>query len=125
MTHPIADASLAAQAERALQARFAPNTGPSLYGAAFRTVRGRELSLQRERQDAIYLWAECFDSAAFPSIEVRNRSNPGQPYGEDQPRPSNLNAKRAPRLMRGNVAYYLRISSLADLNAFFDWYEKQ
>lgn len=113
--------NLASQADAALTSRFGRDGQPSHYISAYRTRHGRALVLEKERQQDIFLWAECFD-ARFDEVAINNRSFPGQPYHADQPRNSNLNASRASRLMRGNPAYYLKFPTLVSLERFLDWY---
>ena len=99
-----------------------PHTGKFTQSiACFQTPKGREIAVQRRRTDACYVWVQRYDTS-IAGITVRNTKTPGMPYSKDQPRSSNLNAKNAPKLMKGNKAWYLEIESLGALKKLIAWY---
>ena len=120
---PASETKKAQEAESILKQAIKPTAAPTKYIAGFRTERGRELALERNRNTAIYLWAEI-QNPDIKGIKVMNQANPGMPYSANQPRNSNLNNKNAPRLKEGKEVYYLKIDDAAVLRAFVDWYRK-
>jgi hypothetical protein len=108
-------------AEEELAKHLSSTSNGTQYIAGFRTKRGRELALERNR-DSVFVWVECIESG-LPGITIRNVKNPGMPYSKDQGRNSNLNATNAPRLMRGKPAFYLEVAGVEDLKELIRWYQ--
>lgn len=111
--------STGAIAENILDARLARIAKPTRYIAGFRTPRGRELALERERKTGVFLWAEDVTSGV-PARFMEMHEH----YNAHAPRNSNLNSKNAPRLQLGNPASYWRLSPEL-LPDFLDWYCSQ
>lgn len=105
----------AQQAEATLMGLFEPIGSTTKYIQAFRTRRGRELAIERDR-DGIYVWTE--------QAEDRPISLPmPEPYPAGRSRNSNL-APNAKRLASGKHAYYWRLSSPQELAELCAWYAK-
>lgn len=116
----VADTTLIAQAEAIVTSRFAALGKPTLKMASFRTAKGRQIGLAKERSTAIFLWVEGFNPS-ISGVEINNRKRPGQPYAPDQTRSTAVNAQCS-QLKFGNRAYYLRCDSTGALERFLDWY---
>ena len=117
---PTADTTLIDQAEAIVASWFARLCEPSVKMASFRTAKGRQLGLAKERSTAIFLWAEGFDPS-ISGVEINNRTRPGLPYAPDQTRSTAVNTQCS-QLKFGNRAYYLRCESTGALERFLDWY---
>lgn len=90
--------------------------------ASFVTNNGRELAIQTKPTTGIYMWFEKYNSDIL-GIEVRNREYPGMPYSANQNRSSALNDTNAPKLKKGNQAWYLKFNTQKSLDEFIAWYE--
>lgn len=113
---------MVARAESHLASIFGRIKAPTRYIAGFRTERGTELALERERQE-IYLWL-AVRPPEIPGTAVVNRANPGMPYSVLQKRNSNLRSQ-APSLWTGNRAWYVRIADMAVLGLLGEWLAAQ
>ncbi|MGA7799841.1 MAG: hypothetical protein WCC36_03440 [Gammaproteobacteria bacterium] len=91
------------------------------YIARYKTRSGRELALERDRTESIFVWLEKY-GAEIPGVSVKNEKYPGRPYERKQSRNSNLNEKNAPRLKPGNKVWYLEIETLEALRQVAAWY---
>lgn len=91
------------------------------YIARYATRSGKEIALERDRAEALYVWVQKFE-AGMPGIQVKNAKFPGLPYERKQARNSNLNDKNAPNLKVGNKVWYLELTDLAALRALCSWY---
>jgi hypothetical protein len=111
---------LTCDAEELLARHFTRIREPSLYIAGFRTSRGRELAIERIRQQP-RIWAEVAP-AGLSGMRVVNVQNPGQPYAAGQPRNSNLRSQ-APKLSMAHAATYLEFDDIAAVKSFVDWYQ--
>ena len=105
--------SLVAQAER-LCAHRLEHVASTQYIAAFRTVGGYELALERNRK-AIFCWAQPRRSASAPFTRKRV-------YLALDPRNSNLTS-HCPTLRVGVPAHYWRFDGLDAFESFLKWYE--
>ena len=119
MTMP--ESTLAHQAEELLGSLYAPLQAPTVKLAAFRTRKGRQLGLMRERKHDIFIWAECHD-ASLAGVHINNQKHPGQAYSPEQTRGSGVNSQ-CKNLAVGNRAYYLKCDSLGALERFARWYD--
>lgn len=113
--------TISENAWKLLMDRFPFTEVSTQYIARFETSSGRELALEKNRTDAIYLWVQKYDQA-FDGVEIKNEKFPGQPYGYKQTRNSNLNQKNTPKLKVGNKVFYLRIETLSSFKTVIDWY---
>ncbi|EGQ7953529.1 hypothetical protein HJA58_004401 [Vibrio vulnificus] len=109
------------KAQQLLRDRFPFTEVSTQYIARFATRSGRELALEKDRTDAIYLWVQKYDQT-FDGVEINNEKFPGQPYGYKQTRNSNLNQKNTPKLKVGHKVYYLKISDLDAFETVITWY---
>ena len=114
--------ALADQAESFLDSMYSRLREPTVKLAAFRTARGRQLGLARERKQDIFLWAECHD-ATIPGVHINNQKRPGQPYSPDQPRAASISTQ-CENLGIGKQAFYLKFDTLAALERFARWYDR-
>lgn len=96
-------------AEALVASRFTRTALPTKYIAGFRLRSGREIALERDRVQAIYLWTSPLDGA--PADLARYRT----PYAAQKSRNSNLNTKNAPTLRVGRPVDYWTLPSLAEL----------
>ncbi|WP_036800658.1 hypothetical protein [Photobacterium marinum] len=112
------------QAQHLLNDKLRIAKNMTQYLAIYNTKSGRELALERERSEAIYVWLQKYN-LSIEDVEVKNEKFPGQPYGPKQSRNSNLNGKNTPKLKTGNRVYYLKITSLQALEKVIDWYDEQ
>ncbi|WP_299664372.1 hypothetical protein [uncultured Psychromonas sp.] len=108
-------------ARELLMDRFPFTEVSTQYIARFETRSGRELALEKDRTDAIYLWLQKYDQA-FDGVQIKNKKYPGQAYGYKQNRNSNLNQKNTPKLKVGNKVFYLKIETLSSFKTVVDWY---
>lgn len=92
------------------------------YIASYKTRSGREVALERNRTESIYVWVQRYE-AAMPGIRVKNAKHQGLPYERHQSRNSNINDKNAPNLKRGNKVWYLEVSDIATLKSLCAYYE--
>ena len=113
--------TLADQAEGFLASLYARLREPTAKLAAFRTASGRQLGLARERNQDIFIWAECHD-ATLPGVHIHNQKQPGQPYSPEQSRSAAVNTQ-CKNLALGNRAYYLKCDTLGALERFARWYD--
>lgn len=103
----------AASAEVMLAERFEGIGNITKYIRAFRTRRGRELALERER-DGIYLWTE--------QAEDRPSDLPApEPYDAKRSRNSNLKSTTQ-RLGPGRPVWYWRLDEIGELERLCNWY---
>lgn len=93
------------------------------YLAVYKSKKGREFALERDRSEAFYIWVEKYDGN-IDGICIKNAKNPRQPYSSKQPRNSNLNETNSPRLKVGNKVWYLEISALEALKQVSRWYNE-
>ena len=93
------------------------------YIARYNTKSGKEIALERNRSDALYVWLQKFDTQV-EGIKVKNQKFPGQPYDCKQSRNSNLNDKNSPKLKEGNKVWYLEIENIEALKELIAWYAK-
>src|SRR5690606_41950880 len=93
------------------------------YIARYNTKSGKEIALERDRSDALYVWLQKFDTQ-IEGIKVKNQKFPGQPYDRKQSRNSNLNDKNSPKLKEGNKVWYLEIENIEALKELLAWYAK-
>lgn len=96
-------------AEAFLASRFERTALPTKYIAGFRLPSGREIALERNRIQAIYLWTSPVDTPPADLATHRTR------YAAQKSRNSNLNAKNAPKLRVGRPVDYWTLPSLSDL----------
>lgn len=108
-------------AEALLAARFQRTRPPTIKVAGFRTSRGREVAIERARQQ-LRVWAEVAPPE-LAGMRIVNVRNPGQPYAAGQPRSSNLRSQ-APKLSAAHRAVYLEFADIAALKQFVEWYER-
>lgn len=113
--------SISIQAHQILKDTFPFTEVSTQYIARFSTKSGRELALERDRSEAIFLWLQKYDQS-FDGVKIKNEKFPGQPYDSKQSRNSNLNEKNTPKLKLGRKAYYLQIDSLESLKKVIGWY---
>lgn len=111
------------QAQEILKERFPSTEITTNYIARYHTKLGRELALERARNDDIYLWVQRYNQE-IEGVNINNRKYPGQPYGLMQSRNSNLNEKNTPKLKVGNKVYYLKIESLEAFNKVIELYSE-
>ena len=103
------------QALEYLQDKFEFIKDPTKYIAGFETDNGREIGLERERED-VELFVEPGDWAdRIPNVSLKKK------YGPQDTRNSNLGAN-APRLSVGNPAELIKIPTLTALEEFCDLY---
>jgi hypothetical protein len=117
---PTADTTLIDQAEAIVASRFVRLCEPTVKMASFRTAKGRQLGLAKERSTAIFLWVEGFNPS-ISGVEINNRKRPGLPYAPDQTRSSAVKTQCS-QLKFGKRAFYLRCESTGALERFLDWY---
>ena len=108
------------QARKILKEVFPFTEKCTQYLACYKTKSGKEIALEREREDAFYIWLQNYD-AEIDGVVIRNEKFPGQPYERKQRRNSNLESN-APNLWVGNRAWYLRIESIEALKQLINWY---
>jgi len=113
--------TISEQAQAVLKNAFPFTETTTQYIARYETKRGKQLALERDRSEGIYLWLQKYDQS-ISGVEINNSKIPGQPYERNQPRNSNLNEKNAPKLKKGNRAYYLKIDNVAALEKVIAWY---
>jgi hypothetical protein len=94
------------------------------YISVFYNENRRELALERERSEAIFVWLEKYETS-IPGVSIKNQQFPGQPYDWKQTRNSNLNDKNSPNLKIGNKAWYLEVESLDALLELARWYARR
>ncbi len=111
-------------AEELLRKRYCTAIQSTDYILAFRTSRGRELALERERSDSYFLWLQKYNQD-FDGVSIRNLHGGDGPYSASQTRNSNLNTTKTPKLGIGNRVWYLEIDSLEALDNVLSWYETQ
>lgn len=87
---------------------------PSDKIAGFTTGTGRQLALERVRNE-IYCWTELSALGTAPC-------SPKRRYKASEARNSNLNRKNAPRLMPGQEVQYWTFNHLEDFKRFVEWY---
>lgn len=112
---------LANQAQNKLKLKFPFTEVSTQYIAKYETKAGRELALERDRSDAIFLWLQKYDQD-INGVTVKNEKYPGKPYEANQSRNSNLNEKNSPKLKPGKRVYYLEIDNLVAFEKVIDWY---
>lgn len=100
--------------------RFARLREPTKKLAAFRTVKGRQIALERERRNDIFVWIERYE-ARVEGVEIRNLQCPGQTYAADQSRSTAVNSQCA-NLAVGRQAFYLRCATIGALERLVNWY---
>jgi hypothetical protein len=105
-------------AEKWLATLLKRTAEPTQYIAGFRTARGRELALQKNR-DAIYIWTEHLDLP--DSLTLRPKRN----YSSTKSRSSNLNRKNTPRLIVGKPVDYWELETTDELKTLVEWYQLQ
>lgn len=105
--------SVVSSAEKLLADRFEGIGRKTKYISAFRTRRGRELALERNR-DGVYLWAEQVNDCPteLPAPEA---------YPARRTRNSNLESQTQ-RLRVGKAVWYWRLDNLSHLQSLCDWY---
>ena len=108
-------------AREALKTAFPFTEVTTQYVACYRTKTGKEIVLERNREDAFYIWLQKYDTE-IEGVVVRNQKFPNQPYARKQPRNSNLNDKNSPKLKVGNKVWYVKVENLSSLNRLIDWY---
>jgi hypothetical protein len=113
--------SISIKAHKLLKEKFPLTEVFTQYVAKFETRSGRELALEKNRTEAIFLWLQKYDQT-IEGVEIKNEKFPGQPYDSKQPRNSNINEKNTPKLKVGKKAFYLQIDNLDALNKVVDWY---
>lgn len=96
-------------AEAFLVSKFERTALPTKYIAGFRLPSGREIALERNRIQAVYLWTSPMDTAPTDLSRYRTRD------AAQKSRNSNLNTKNAPTLREGRPVDYWVLPSLADL----------
>jgi hypothetical protein len=105
--------SIAGSAEKLLADRFEAIGNVTKYISAFRTRRGREMALERDR-DGLYLWTE--------QVEGRPIDLPApEAYEAKRTRNSNLKST-AKRLQVGKAVWYWRLERISDLETLCTWY---
>jgi hypothetical protein len=105
--------SIAGSAEKLLADRFEAIGNVTKYISAFRTGRGREMALERDR-DGLYLWTE--------QVEGRPIDLPApEAYEAKRTRNSNLKST-AKRLQVGKAVWYWRLERISDLETLCTWY---
>lgn len=105
-------------AEKLLADMLKRTAEPTQYIASFRTPRGRELALQRNREE-IYVWTEHLENTPTElAIEPKF-------YPKDKSRSANLNDKNAPRLKVGKAVDYWKLETLEQLRLLANWYQQQ
>ena len=104
-----------------LRERLPGTENRTKYISCFSNTSGRQIAIEKERQDGIYIWVECH-TPEIEGVEIRNRNTPGFPYSRSQSRNSNLNEKTASRLKVGNKVWYLKIEALESFNQFVGRY---
>lgn len=107
--------AIAELATTVLTKHFESTGNVTKYIYAFRTRRGRELALERER-DGIYVWTEQAPDRplVLPAPEA---------YGPKRPRNSNLKCN-AKRLTVGSPAWYWRLGTAQELEQLCVWYSR-
>jgi hypothetical protein len=115
--------NISEHAQKILKNAFPFTESTTQYIARFATKAGKELAIERERTEAIYLWLQKYDQN-IDGVEIKNSKSPGQAYERNQTRNSNLNEKNTPKLKLGNRAYYLKVESLGAFEKVIDWYSK-
>ena len=110
------------QARELLKRAFPFTEMTTKYIARYNTQSGKELALERERTDALYIWLQKYD-ADIEGVSIRNEKFPGQPYDRKQTRNSNLNDKNTQKLKLGNKAWYVKVENLSALEALIGWYK--
>lgn len=113
--------TISKQAQNKLKEKFPFTEVTTQYIAKYVTTSGREIALERDRTDAIYLWVQKYDQN-LDGVRVNNQKFPGQPYAPKQTRNSNLNEKNTPKLKYGKRAFYLEMDDLSALDRVLDWY---
>jgi hypothetical protein len=113
--------SISNKANKVLKDKFPFTEVFTQYIAKFETKSGRELALEKNRTEAIFLWLQKYDQS-IEGVQIKNEQFPGQPYVSKQPRNSNVNEKNTPKLKVGKKAFYLQIDNLDALNKVIDWY---
>ncbi|SDD96598.1 hypothetical protein [Aquimonas voraii] len=98
-------------AETFLASRFERTALPTKYIAGFRLPNGREIALERNRTQSIYLWTPPLDNVSAQLAQYRTR------YAAHKSRNSNLNAKNGPTLREGRPVDYWKLPSVADLES--------
>jgi hypothetical protein len=100
-------------AEQLLESILNRTAEPTQYIAGFRTIRGRDIALQRAR-DAIYIWTEHLELPNTLTIR------PMRHYPKDKSDSSNLNRKNSPRLIVGKAVDYWKLESTEELKALVE-----
>lgn len=106
------------RAKEVLDKMFVPLRAPTKKIAAYRTRNGLQIAVERTVRTPL-VWLEKLPPGMI--FQVVNPENPGQPYGPNQSRHSNLK-QQAPNLAMGEKAYKVAVpdrTTLIDLaNAY-------
>jgi hypothetical protein len=113
--------SITNQAHKILKEKFPFTEVSTQYIAKFESKSGRELALEKERIEGVFLWLQKYNQS-IEGVQIKNQKFPGQPYESKQSRNSNLNEKNTPKLKVGRKAFYLQIDNLDALKKVVDWY---
>lgn len=105
--------AVAASSETLLGESFDAIGSRTKYISAFRTRRGSELALERNR-DGVYLWTEQVDGRPIelPAPEA---------YPARRTRNSNLESQTQ-KLRIGKAVWYWRLDNLSQLQSLCAWY---
>jgi hypothetical protein len=115
--------NISEHAHKVLKNAFPFTETNTQYIARFATKSGKELALERERTESIFIWLQKYDQN-IDGVEIKNSKFPGQAYERNQSRNSNLNEKNTPKLKLGNKAFYLKVESMEAFEKVIDWYSK-
>lgn len=104
-------------ASKFLEEHFTRTYKPSLYIDAFRTTKGLELAIERNRK-SLCVWTEPLDGY-IADLGI----SPTRVYTPDEGRNSNLNQVRAPRLKKGRSAWYWKLENVDQFKSLIKLYE--
>lgn len=116
--------TISLNAQKKLKENFPFTEVLTQYIAKYETKNGKELALERERTEGIFLWLQKYDQI-MDGVRVKNEKYPGQPYEAKQPRNSNLNEKNTPKLKFGRKAFYLQIDNIEAFEKVITWYAEK
>lgn len=105
------------EAIKIIEGRFERTCAPSKYLDGFRTTKGLELAVELNRM-GIYVWTEPMEGCSSTF-----KCSPKKVYARSEPRNSNLNLKRTPRLTEDSQAWYWLFETTAELKDVLDVYE--
>ena len=104
------------EAIKIIEDRFERTCAPSKYVDGFRTTKGLELAVELNRM-GIYIWTEPMEGHSSTL-----KCSPKKVYARSEPRNSNLNLKRSPRLTEDSRAWYWFFETTAELKELLNVY---